>query len=423
MLRFAPSPTADMDIDSLRIAIFNYIVAKQRDEEFIVRIEDTDKEKNIENKDKEILDLLALFDIKYSQIIYQSENVRFHTAMALQLMHEKKAFSCFCSDDWIKNKQTEAKAANKVYKYDDACKDLPNELVIDNTNPFSIRIKRPEQDIIIKDYINGELCFKADTIDSFMIMNQEKKPMYDFACAVDDMLSDISIIIRNKKYLQNTPKQDHIRNSLGYDKKIEYGHIASIQGDKIISVKQLLEDGFLPDAILNYLVSIGNKVPSKIFTIAEAIKWFDLSSVSNDDAHFNLDELRHLNKQYLNQLDDKELSRYVGFADEEIGRLAKVYLEDISTTKELKTKIAAIFTSKEIPNEFSEISKNIAKATKKAPYFEEYEDFKTYIIDDLNLDDAEFSDTFYYLLTGAKNGPDIAMVYKYLKNYIGEIIK
>ena len=97
MLRFAPSPTGDMHIGNLRVAVFNYIVSQQKKEDLIVRIEDTDKERNIEGKDQEILDLLALFNIEYSQVIYQSENVRFHSAMALQLLHEKKAFSCFCS--------------------------------------------------------------------------------------------------------------------------------------------------------------------------------------------------------------------------------------------------------------------------------------------------------------------------------------
>ena len=109
MLRFAPSPTGDMNIGDLRVALFNYIISKQRDEDLIVRIEDIDTEKNIEGKDKEILDLLVLFDIEYSHVIYQSHNVRFHSAMALQLIHDKKAFSCFCSPNWLERKREEAK--------------------------------------------------------------------------------------------------------------------------------------------------------------------------------------------------------------------------------------------------------------------------------------------------------------------------
>jgi len=410
MLRFAPSPTADMNIGSLRVALLNYIVSQQKNEDFIIRIEDTDKEKNIEGKDTEILDLLALFNIKYSQVIYQSENVRFHTAMALQLMHEKKAFSCFCSDNWLENKREEAKAAKKPYKYDDACRNLPDELVLDNTSPFTIRIKKPDKtDSEPKD------------IDSFIIMNQDKVPTYNFACAVDDMLSDISVVVRDEEYLNNSTKQDHIRTSLAYEKKIQYTHLSSIKNAP--SVKWLLEEGFLPEAISNYLVSIGYKTPKEIFTMTEAIEWFDLSLVLNTPLEFDISMLRHINREHLKNLDDKELSRYVGFADTEIGKLAKVYLEEVSTTKELKSKIRAIFAKKEIPEELADAAKTIVEAIKEAPYFENYDDLKKYLITQLELDDKKFSDSFRYLLTGAKNGPDIAKIYKYLKNYIGEIIK
>ena len=99
MLRFAPSPTGDMHIGNLRIAIFNYIVAKQKNERFIVRIEDTDKERNIEGKDKEILEMLTLFSIDFKRVAYQSENIKYHTKMAMKLLLDKKAFNCFCSDE------------------------------------------------------------------------------------------------------------------------------------------------------------------------------------------------------------------------------------------------------------------------------------------------------------------------------------
>jgi len=428
MLRFAPSPTGDMHIGDLRVAIFNYIVSKQIEEEFLVRIEDTDKEKNIEGKDQEILDILALFGIEYSQVIYQSENVRFHSAMALQLMHEKQAFSCFCSPTWLENKKEEAKANNKAYIYDDACRNLPAELVIDNTSPFTIRIKRPDADILIKDRIKGELPFSPDEVDSFMIMNQKKIPIYNFACAVDDMLSDISIVIRDEENINNTPKQEHIRASLKYDKKVEYAHVPTILNSDAkkdtTSIKWLLEKGFLPEAILNYLISIGNTPPQEIFSVQDAIKWFDLEKISNSPAQFSLDALRDINKKYLQNLDTKELSRYVGFADEEIGELARIYLEDVATTKELKSKIEPIFASKVIPEEFKEQSELIAMTIKAAPYFAEYDEFIKYIIKESGVkEDDNFFKTLRLLLTGATDGPDLALVYKYIKNYIGEIVK
>jgi glutamyl-tRNA synthetase len=432
MLRFAPSPTSDMHIGNLRVALFNYIVSKQRNEDLIVRIEDTDKEKNIQGKDEEILALLSLFGIEYTQVIYQSENVRYHSAMALQLVHEKKAFSCFCSPEWLEKKREEAKKNKKVYGYDDACRNLPHELVIDNMSPFTIRLSRPDEVIVIKDVVKGDVIFDPDAVDSFIIMRQDKTPTYNFACAVDDMLSDISLVIRGEDHMSNTPKQDLIRTSLGYEKKIEYAHLPIIlnesgkkmsKRDDASSVKWLLEEGYLPSAISNYLILIGNKPPQEIFNLKDAIEWFNLQKISKSPARFDINMLKHINSEHLKNLDAKELSRYVGFADAEIGELARVYLEEAGTTKELRNKIEPIFAKKEIPDEFIEASVVMIETIKNAPYFEEYDDFKKYVMKESGLKGKNFFKPLRYLLTGAGNGPDIAQIYKYLKNYIGEIVK
>jgi len=421
MLRFAASPTGDMHIGDLRVAIFNYIVSKQRCEDLIVRIEDIDKEKNIEGKDQEILDLLGLFGIEHSQVIYQSQHVRFHTAMALQLLHEAKAFNCFCSDNWLDKKREEAKDKNEAYKYDDACANLPHELIIDNTNPFTVRVKKSANTIVIKDYIKGEISFKPEDEDSFVIMKQDKTPTDNFTCAVDDMLSDISLVIRDEENLSNTPKQELVRSSLNYDKKIEYAHLPKILND--LSVKELLEDGYLPSAIANYLIFLGNKTPKEIFTLNDSIEWFKLENISQSEVEFSINMLKDINREHLKMLDAKELSRYVGFADAEIGELARVYLDEAFTTKELKSKIKPIFEKKTIPDELKEKSKTLEKAIKDAPYFDEYEEFKNHIMSNSGLEDEEFSKVLLVVLTGAQNGPDIAKIYKYLKNYIGEIVK
>ena len=432
MLRFAPSPTGDMHIGNLRVALFNYIVSQQKKEDLIVRIEDTDKERNIEGKDKEILDILALFSIQYSQVIYQSENIRFHTAMALQLLHEKRAFSCFCSAQWLEKKREEAKAEKKAYRYDDACRNLPDELVIDNTNPFTVRINRPDNTIIIKDLIKGEVSFEPDAVDSFIIMRQDKTPTYNFACAIDDMLSDISVVIRGEDHMSNTPKQDHIRKQLNYEKDVEYAHLPIILNDNgkkmskrddASSVKWLLEEGYLPEAISNYLILIGNKPPKEIFSLKEAIEFFDITKISKSPARFDMNMLKHINKEHLKLMSDKELSRYVGFADDEIGKLAKVYLEEAGTTKELREKIEPIFASKQIPEEFFEQATKLKEVIKEAPYFEDYNEFKKYVMKTSELKGKNFFKPLRLLLTGAEHGPDISELYKYLKNYIGEIVK
>lgn len=423
MLRFAPSPTRDMHIGDLRVALLNYIVSQQKKEDFIVRIEDIDQEKNIEGKDQEILDLLDLFGIQYSQVIYQSKNFRFHSAMALQLLHETKAFNCFCSDDWIEKKRQEAKSENKPYKYDDACAHLPAELVIDNTNPFRVRISKSQKEIIIHDLLKGNIHFYTQDMESFVILHQDKTPTHNFASAVDDMLSDVSMIIRDEELINDTPKQEHIRASLQYDKKIKYAHIPTISNNHNFTLKTLLEEGYLPSAIVNYLISLGNQSPSEVFSLAEAIEWFDITNMSQSPTLFDIELLKNINREHLKRLDAKELSRYVGFADSEIGELAKLFLHTISTTKELKEKINTIFSNKTIPAEFKEQYQSLLGIIKQAPYFENYNEFQDYIMKESDVDSRNLSKLLHFLLVDSEEEIDITLAYKYLKNYIGEIIK
>ncbi|HIP20064.1 MAG TPA: glutamate--tRNA ligase, partial [Sulfurimonas sp.] len=290
--------------------------------------------------------------------------------------------SCFCSDTWIEKKRQEAKEAGMEYKYDDACRDLPAELVIDNTSPFCIRI------------------VKADDGESFVILNQDKIPTYNFSTAVDDMLNDISIVICTRDLKNDTLCQEHIRDSLEYDKRIDYRYIPQLESS--VSVKSLLEQGFLPEAISNYLISLDGK---------------------NSPIRFNINALRSINKKHLKALDSKELSRYVGFADSEIGELARIYLDEVATTKELKEKISPIFSERNIPATLSKQAEVMRKVIKNAPYFDSYDAFKNYVSKESELQGEEFSTTLRLLLTNAQDGPDIAKIYKCLKNYIGEIIK
>jgi glutamyl-tRNA synthetase len=423
MLRFAPSPTGDMHIGNLRVALFNALLSKQRNEPLIVRIEDTDTERNIEGKDKEILEILGLFGIEYSDVIYQSSHLRYHRAMAIQLLHDKKAFNCFCTPAELDRKRELAKEKNIPFRYDDTCTHLLPEETIDNENPFTIRLKKPAEAISVNDMVTGESIFTPDDVDSFVIMNAVKLPTYNFACAVDDMLSDISLVIRGEEHMSDTPKQIAVRDALGYDKKIEYAHLPAILNDDALSVKWLLEEGFLPEAIGNYLILIGNKTPEEIFTIAEAVEWFDLTKISKAPARFDIDKLKFINCEHMKRLDTKEISRYVGFADDDIGGVAKIFLEEASTTKELRAKIKPIFEPKVIPEEFTEAVDTMRKAILAAPFFEKYEEFKSHIMKESGLEGENFIKPLRILLTGAEDGPELADLYAYLKNYIGEIVK
>lgn len=432
MLRFAPSPTGDMHIGNLRVALFNYILSVQRDEPLLIRIEDTDKERNIPGKDKEILEILDLFGIHYHEQQLQSNHLKFHRAMALQLLQDKKAFNCFCTPETLETKREAAIASKVAYRYDGACEHLFPEEVIDNPLPFTIRLKKPSHPITVNDIIKGESTFAPEDIDSFILMRADKFPTYNFACAVDDMLADVSLIIRGEDHLSNTPKQIAIHQALGYDRKVEYAHLPIILGnegkkmskrDDASSVKWLLEDGYLPEAITNYLILMGNKTPGEIFTLKEAIKWFDLSAISKAPARFDIDKLKFINREHLKGLDPKELSRYVGFADEEIGRLAKLYLEEASTLKELRAKIGAVFTPKTVSEEYQEGFELLRDLTLKAPHFDDYESYKNYLIQNSGLKGKALFKPLRILLSGAEHGPEMSDLYSHLKNYIKEVVK
>lgn len=423
MLRFAPSPTGDMHIGNLRVALFNYICSVQREEPLLIRIEDTDKDRNIPGKEKEIFEILALFGIEYQEEQFQSNNLRFHRAMALQLLQDKKAFNCFCTPQTLDVKREASKEGKIAYRYDGACENLHPEEVIDNPLPFTIRLKKPDHSITVTDMIKGESTFSADEIDSFILMSADKYPTYNFACAVDDMLADVSLIIRSEEHLSDTPKQIAIHEALGYTKKVEYAHLPIIIDDTSTNVKYLLEEGFLPNAISNYLILLGNKTPCEIFTLKEAIKWFDLKTLSKSPERFDIDKLKFINREHLRGLDPKELSRYVGFADEEIGNLAKLFLEEASTLKELRTKVGAVFAPKNVPDELKEGFELLRVLTQKAPHFDDYESYKEYLIQHSGLKGENLFKPLRLLLSGAEHGPEMNDLYTHIKNYLKEVVK
>src|SRR5574344_1590696 len=420
MLRFAPSPTGDMHIGNLRVAIFNYIVSKQLNEGLIIRIEDTDKARNIEGKDKEILEILALFSIEYTSVFYQSKNLKYHQKLALQLMTQKKAFACFCSDEKLEELKEECIKKGIPFRYDGFCESLSDEAVLNVNAPFTVRLKKPENNIKFSDLLKGDFDYAPFDVDSFIILRQDKTPTYNYACSVDDMLMDISLVIRGEDHVSNTPKQIHIRNSLGYEKNIEYVHLPIIlnastgkkmsKRDDESSVKWLIEEGFLPSSIANYLVLLGNKTPTEIFTLEEAISWFKIENLSKSSAKFDIDKLRFINRKHIELLDEMRLSKILGFADNDIGKLAKLYLEEASTIKEIKSKLNNIFSQKYSLEGFEQESQAIKEALKNAPYFENYDDLKDYVVQKTELKGKNLFKPLRY-------------IYPFIKNYIGEITK
>lgn len=435
MLRFAPSPTGDMHIGNLRVAILNYLVAQQNNEQFLVRIEDTDVKRNIEGKDTEIMMLLEKFAVIHNSVFHQSEHLNLHQTLALRLLKEEKAFVCKCTDEELEADREEAKANRVAYRYSGRCQDLTQDDYIalkESGKPFVVRLKKPTSDIINHDVIKGDISTAPNEVDAFVILRTDGTPTYNFACACDDMLSNISFIIRGEDHLSNTPKQIHIKNVLGYENETKYAHLPIIlnsdgkkmsKKDSASSLKWLFEEGFVPDAILNYLLLLGNAkvAPKEIFTLPEAIEWFDLTKISKSPAKFDMNKLRFINREHLKMMDDRQLSTLFGFADADIGKLAKLYLEEASTIKELETKILPIFKPKDFTGEWGEEMRVIADLIFDAPAFDEFDTFKTYIMKKSGFEGKKFFKPLRYLLTGAENGPETSDIYPLIKSYILEV--
>ncbi len=434
MLRFAPSPTGDMHIGNLRVAILNYLVAKQRDESFIVRIEDTDQARNIEGKDTEIMQILEKFALPHESVFHQSEHLHMHQTLAIRLLEENRAFVCVCSPEDLASDREDAKKNKIAYRYSGRCHDIDKseytKLKEDGT-PFVIRIKKPTEDIINHDLIKGDIKTAPNEVDSFVILREDGSPTYNFACACDDMLSGVDFIIRGEDHLSNTPRQKHIKNLLGYKSDTTYAHLPIIlntdgkkmsKRDDASSVKWMFEEGFVPDAIINYLLLLGNsKAPKEIFTLPEAIEWFDISTLSKSSAKFDIDKLRFINREHLKLMNDKLLSTLFGFADENIGKLAKIYLEEVSTTKELEAKIKPIFAPKDFEGEWGEQMRIMEKIIADAPMIDDFNEFKAYIMKQSGLKGKNLFKPLRLLITGLPNGPELSEVYPFIKSYLLEV--
>lgn len=395
MYRFAPSPTGDMSINDLRVALLNYICAKQAGEQLVVRIEDGDRARIIEGKDQEILEMLELFGISYSQLYYQSSNFKYHLQFASTLLDTKKAFICFCPQE------------NELSACDGTCEHLSPEEVLNIPKPFVIRMKKLDP-----------------ASDSFVIMRTDKYPTYTFACACDDMLQGVTTIIRENEQESNAPKEEHIRKSIGYDQALHYTHVPSIQIQNDESnVTWLLNQGFMPEAIVNYLILLSNPTPVEIFTLEEAISWFNITNISKSSAHFDIEKLHFINREHIKRIADMELSKRIGYACENIGKLAKLYTEEVSTTYEIKQKIDTLFAKKEFYAAFENESKLIQELILKAPYFETFDAFNAHLLDASGLKENSFFKPLHFWLTGTDHGPELALVYPLIKNYLKEIVR
>lgn len=403
MYRFALSLTRDMSVEDLRIGVLNFLCAKQKGEMCVLRFNDTDKKRNIEGKNEEIVTLLGLFELEFQGPFYQSQNLKFYRQFASKLLEEKRAFCCFCSSETIDKKRQNAKENEKPYRYDGSCKNLKDEEVIGNENPFTIRIKG-----------------KSNKIDDFVILKEDKYPTCNFANGIDDMLQNVTHVITSENE-SNTVQQIHVREVLGYHEEIKYTQLSPIANAK--SVLLLLEEGYLPEGILNYLILLGNECEEDIFTLKSAEKWFRVENMSNNPIRFDMNELKLINKEHIKLLDDKKLSAMIGYSSQYVGKIAKIYTKEVSTLNEIKSKIDAMFDKRVFEDELKSEHEVLANALINAPVFDTFDEFKEYLINKTKLSEKLVLKILRTLLTNTQDNIGFKNLYPIIKNHLKEIVK
>ncbi|MEZ7893079.1 MAG: glutamate--tRNA ligase [Candidatus Wallbacteria bacterium] len=316
--RFAPSPTGFLHIGGARTALFNYLFAKHFGGKFILRIEDTDMQRNSEEATEAILKSMKWLGLDWDEgPYYQSKRFDIYSRYAEEMIDKGLAYRCFCTPERLDAMRKEQQEKGLAPKYDGKCQPLSKDEVkkrLDSGEKSVVRFKMPAgQSVSFKDMVHGEVSFQSDVLDDFVIMKSDCAPTYNFAVAIDDHEMGMTHIIRGDDHISNTPKQILILNALGFNVPL-YGHVPMILGaDKTklskrhgaTSLTWYEEAGYIKEAIVNYLALLGWSLDgsSEFFTKKDLIEKFTVEKTSSNAAVFDLQRLAHFNGYYLKNME------------------------------------------------------------------------------------------------------------------------
>lgn len=314
--RFAPSPTGHLHIGGARTALFNYLFSKHHNGIFVLRIEDTDIERSRDEYTRDILEGLKWLGIIWDEgPVFQRERMDLYREHAKKLLDKGLAYRCYCAPEVLEEKRKAAIKEGKKATYDRTCREIEEPV---EGKPYAIRFKTPiTGQVSFNDIIRGKITFSCEELDDLIILRSDGTPTYNFTVVVDDAVMGITHIIRGDDHINNTPRQILIYEALGYDVP-EFAHVPLIHGkDKTRLSKRhgatsLLEyrnEGFLPEALMNYLARLGWAYKDQeIFSKEELIEKFDLNHVGKSPAIFDMDKLMWLNSHYIKTFDDSRIA-------------------------------------------------------------------------------------------------------------------
>ena len=311
--RFAPSPTGTLHIGGVRTALFNYVYAKKHSGKFLVRIEDTDRERSTKEFERNILESLDSIGLSPDEKpINQSERGDVYQAAAQKIIDSKQAYYCNCSVERLEKMRSEQHANGQKPQYDGKCRNLN----LEKSNDTVLRLKTPlDGQIVVKDHVRGDIIFNNEELDDLIILRSDGSPTYHLCNVVDDYEQGVTTVIRGEDHISNTPRQIHIQNALDYP-KLEYAHLPLVLGaDKkrlskrhaATSLAEYKDEGYLDSAILNTLARLGwSRGEKEVFYLEDLIKDFEISEVQKAGAIFDVTKLDFLNSQHMANLSREE---------------------------------------------------------------------------------------------------------------------
>ena len=305
--RFAPSPTGYLHVGGARTALFSWLYARKHEGKFILRIEDTDLERSTQESVDAIFEGMEWLELAHDEgPFYQSARFDRYKDVIRQLLEQGDAYRCYCSKEELEQVRTEQMANKEKPRYNGKCRNL--DLHLPNQDGV-VRFKNPlDGEVTIKDLVKGDITIANKELDDLVIARSDGTPTYNLTVVVDDMDMQISHVIRGDDHVNNTPRQINILKALGASLP-QYAHLPMILGSDgarlskrhgAVSVMQFRDDGYLPEALLNYLVRLGwSHGDQEIFSINEMIEQFSLLAVNASASAFNMDKLLWLNHHYI----------------------------------------------------------------------------------------------------------------------------
>jgi len=325
--RFAPSPTGYLHVGGARTALFCYLQARARGGVFILRIEDTDLERSTPESVQAILDGMEWLGLDYDEgPYYQTQRFDRYAEVVQQLLDEDKAYHCYCSKERIEALREEQMKVGAKPRYDGHCRDGAEP--VEGVKPI-VRFRNPQGgDVVFDDLVRGRISISNSELDDLVIARPDGSPTYNFTVVVDDADMKVSLVVRGDDHINNTPRQINIYRALGAELP-DFAHVPMILGDDgarlskrhgAVGVMQYRDDGYLPQALLNYLVRLGwSYGDQEIFSRQEMIDLFDIRDVNRKASAFNTEKLDWLNQHYMKSLPPGEVAEHLAWQFENAG--------------------------------------------------------------------------------------------------------